>query len=330
MSDLKQDLAIKQQRYHRDISYPPISEALRYQRGDGATVTLCIQPATPTAKAASALQLSPHIQFAPPAQDKHGFAEKKRPEQDAVFDHAAVGGKFTVCVLLYGDYYDMHRQCLQAILRTIPEERLDLRLGSNALGAKSLELVQQITDMGHIAKHYRHDDNRKKYPVMRELFHDPECPITTKWVLWFDDDSLCDINSQWLTVLAKAMIDEPRAALFGKRLYWAFKPEQLELVCSRPWYKKRQWLQQNGQPAARATGVLFASGGFWALRADALRVCDIPDPLLEHNGGDYIIGAQLWQGGFGMQNWNDKKQFVRFSAFPRRGLSEPHFGMRTA
>ena len=84
----------------------------------------------------------------------------------------------------------------------------------------------------------------------------------------------------------------------------------------------------NGKPSPNGDKVIFVAGGFWALSTEAMRASNIPDPELGHNGGDVLIGEQLYQNGFDLKAWNGQKQFIHTSSVPRRGLSETHIGVQ--
>lgn len=261
-----------------------------------------------------------------PAATKPGQPQGMLDSQ--VFDHPDVGGRFTAFVLCYGDYFDMHKQCLESIVSSVPADRMDLRVGSNMLGPRSLALVDKLVASGSITKHYRHPDNAFKYPVMREMFFDPSHPITTKWVLWFDDDSIANKTPQWLNVLAQAISMHHRkdnAHMLGAIKVWTTTREQRAVFQSRPWYAGKQWRMHNGKPAPNGDKIIFCTGGFWAITHEAIVKADIPDlgSGLTHTGGDWQIGEQLYQAGFGMKMFNNSKQFVNTSAFPRRGVTMP-------
>lgn len=248
------------------------------------------------------------------------------PPVKVVYDHERVGGKFTVCVLLYGDYFDMHKRCLTAITRTCPRDRIDLRVGSNQLGARSLDLVQGLGRDGLVRVHYAHKTNEKKYPVMRKMFRDPDAPIATKWLIWFDDDSMCDKNPDWLALLAQQIVNYPTADMFGPVRFYRLTEQQPKWVREAPWFRGRPFRDKGGRPQPNGDKVHFAVGAFWALRTEAMIKCDIPCQRLGHNGGDWTIGEQLYQGGFNLKNWTGDKGIVEWSAVPRRGLSETHPG----
>lgn len=249
---------------------------------------------------------------------------------DNVFDHDIIGGKFTAFVLLYGpkQFYDLHRRCLDSLIATMPAGRMELRVGSNELNPKSVAYVEGLKQQGLVHLHYRHVGNDKKYPVMREMFYDPQNPINTKWVLWFDDDTVCDKNPQWTYILAEAIIkNRPLGChMYGDRHVWSMLNGQAAAYRSRPWHKGRGYRTRRGQEAANGDKVLFATGGFWALSVEAMRGANIPDETLGHNGGDVCIGEQLWQAGYSMKQWNGNKRYVNTSSVPRRGINEKHFG----
>lgn len=320
---------------YTDRSYPPIGANLRYRRGDGALVTLSITkddnttPALPINPPASIPTLNPEATF---SRATPGVATTKSPPtnttDDTLFDNPVIGGKFTVCVLFYGDqqYHNLHMRCLNSIITTCPPGRIDLRVASNAVCQETADVLTRLVDGGIITKYYKHDTNDLKYPVMREMFHDPDCPITTNYVLWFDDDSIADRNNQWLKILAGAIIQNPDAALFGADMVLQLSPSQMEHYKTRPWYKGKPFRLRNGQPAANGKYAVFAAGGFIVLKTEAIRVADIPDATLTHNGGDYTIGEQLYQNGYTLKGWNRQKQFIHTSSVPRRGESQAHFG----
>lgn len=246
----------------------------------------------------------------------------------AMFDHDDIGGRFTACMLFYGpqQYHDLHRRCLESFLSTTPRDRIDLRVGSNALNPQSLALIQKYVDEGVITKHYEHKENVYKYPVMREMFWDESHPITTKWILWFDDDSICDRTPAWLNVLGQHIIQHHRrdnAHMFGAPFIWTLQNGQKQWYERRPWHRGKPWRLHNGQPSPNGNKIIFPTGGFWALSREAMIACNIPDPEIGHNGGDVTIGEQLYQGGYRMKSWNAKKQFIHTSSVKRRGETKP-------
>lgn len=251
--------------------------------------------------------------------------------QDPDWDHQKIGGQITAFALLYSseadDYFEMHSQFFTSLLSTIDLDRVELRIGSNCLGDRSMRLVTSLVDSGIVRKHYAHSENAYKYPVMREMFYDPTTPIQTQWILWFDDDTICDVRPDWLTQLIRTIAThkDPKCKMFGAKHVWRMTQAQQVIFQSRPWHQARPSRNGRGAPSARDRAILFAAGGFWAAEYAAIKAADIPDlgTGLTHNGGDWQIGEQLYQAGYTLEQFNDKKQFVRTSGYPRRGVTMP-------
>lgn len=326
---------------YTDRSYLPVGTHLTYRRGDGAQVTLSIAGEGPP-KVLPDLPVGSFAHHSPAVLSPDGPLGGKPPAarprvsafSDAdVFDHPIIGGKFTVFVLFYGpvQYHEMHMRCLNGILSTIPENRRDLRIISNELCPETVEKIEKLVADGQCTKHYRHVTNRKKYPVMREAFYDPLLPITTNWLLWFDDDSMADIEPNWLKILGEQIVQffpntEKQYRMFGAKYLWTLRHGQAAKYRTRPWFRGRPFRMRNGRPSPNGNTVIFATGGFWALHTETMRKCDIPDLELQHNGGDVAIGEQLYQNGFEVRAFNQDKNMVLTSSQPRRGLNEKPFG----
>lgn len=259
-----------------------------------------------------------HIPAAAPPQIK----------TSAGLDHPTIGGKMTICVLLYGDYHELHTKCLNSILSTTPAASRDVRVGCNAVCQRSADYVTRLFDEGQINRVYLSPENLKKYPMMRLMLHDPESPIETKWIVWFDDDSIADRDPSWYTKLGQAIVEGASHGyeMYGNVNWHGLKQSQRALASTRPWYQGRQWQLKNGRQAPNADGVQFICGYFWALSTAAMRKANIPDEILGNNGGDYWIGAQLLQAGVKIKSWNSQRQFVNYSSVPRRGVYELHPG----
>jgi hypothetical protein len=241
--------------------------------------------------------------------------------------HPIVGGRYTVFVLCYGKHLELARRCIDSIVRTMPKGTLDLRVGCNACDKNTLDYVRTQP----ITKLYVHPQNDLKYPVMREMFHDPECPIGTNYVIWFDDDSFV-VDPNWLDKLSQTIIDNHP---HGSRLYGIEFLHDIAHFAKnghdpRGWFEAAGW--HNSQPmfagrggrftAANGSMIRFASGGFWALATDVIRLADIPDSRVKHSGGDITIGAQVHQAGWKVKAWNTGKIYVHSSGADPRGASK--------
>ena len=119
--------------------------------------------------------------------------------------------------------------------------------------------------------------------------------------------------------------------MFGARLVWNLSQAQKNIFASRAWYTGKPWQNSGGRASPGGSKITFATGGFWAITHEAIVQCDIPDLTtgLTHNGGDWQIGCQVYQQGFGIKQFNGNKQFVNTSSVPRRGVTVPVIGSHT-
>lgn len=265
---------------------------------------------------------APRVTAEPPTV----VAKLESPVRHPVYDHPAVGGKFTAFVLCYGDHAGLARRCVDSILHSVPIDRIDLRVACNAVVPETLRYLENQP----ISKLYVYKDNRYKYPVMRDVFRDPAAPIETPYLVWFDDDSHV-ADPKWMEKLGQAVVANHR---HGCRLYGWKHFHDLRMYCKgghdprqwfwdAPWCKdKRLRVRGTDRLAPNGTCVDFVVGSFWALATHLVEESDIPDTRIRHNAGDVTIGAQVTQAGFKICNFNQNKKVILCSNAPRRGYSE--------
>lgn len=231
-----------------------------------------------------------------------------------VLDHPIIGGKVTICVLCYGPHTELAKRCLSSILNTVPRERIDLRIATNEAASATVDYLRGL-GADHL---YINAANRKKYPVMREMFWDPTAPLRTNYLVWFDDDAQV-IDPRWMLRLAETIISNHRA---GCRLYGAKMYHDLNVYAKRGarpelWFRQAPWhrgvnFRVRGSERAAPNGscIDFVVGWCWAIGTDAIKAGNIPDTRLNHNGGDITIGAQVLQTGFKLREFNKAKALV--------------------
>lgn len=247
----------------------------------------------------------------------------------SVLDHPYIGGKFSACVLCYGDHLDLAQRCLGSIVHHAPVPgRIDLRVALNQPSRRVLDYVMGFPK-GVISQVYADQEGRRKYRAMREMFWDACRPIETNYVLWFDDDSHV-VDPKWLVKLGREIVaNHPQQCrLYGAKYYhdlMAYRkgghaPEKW--FHDAPWWKGR-WMHMADANRVGPNGhvIAFVSGGFWAIAAEAIRAADVPDVRLDHHGGDVTIGEQVHQAGFKIKNFNADKRIVAWSDAPPRGAS---------
>jgi ADP-heptose:LPS heptosyltransferase len=255
------------------------------------------------------------------------------PAAFAVLDHPIIGGKYTLFVLCYGPHPELARSCLESIQNSVPASRLDIRVALNQACDETTHYIRGLLESGVVTKVYPDAGARRKYPAMRDSFWDPEHPIRTPYVIWFDDDAQA-IDKNWLPKLTETIIaNHPH----GSRLYGAKFTHDLAMYARnghRPdlWFREAPWwrgehLYVRNRPATASNGsvIPFVSGWFWALATETIRKADIPDRRLNHNGGDCTIGAQVHQVGGRIKEFNTGKSYVWTPTREkggRRGYSE--------
>lgn len=247
-----------------------------------------------------------------------------------LLDHPTIGGKFTVCVVAYGDYPQLLSRCLDTLFTTLPVERIDLRIGYNGdeLTKKCTKATLDVIRAYPVTKLYVSDENIFKYPMMRRMLHDPSCPITTKYLLWFDDDSYV-VDPNWSKELATKILENQleRVGMFGIKfqhpLRRLFRPDHdpRDWIRQATWFKNKPFMTSSGVEASNGDTLHFCVGGFWAASVQALSEADVPDTRLRNNGGDCLIGEMLHQAGWKICDFNRNKKYVFSSGAERRGVT---------
>jgi len=285
--------------------------------------TTTIQP--PPEGVTAELPPPPEIVRSPTVPIQTQRASQKKPPREympagpkddkfKLLDNPTIGGKFTLCVLCYGPHPELAKQCINSILNTVPRARIDLRIATNAACDETLRFVRSMEP----DRLYINQENQKKYPVMRSMFRDKDCPIRTPYVIWFDDDAYV-VDPKWILRLSEAIIANHKRKC---RLYGIKNFHDLNIYTNKEWrpdkwFRQASWfkgahlrVRGNAKYAPNGSCIDFCPGWFWAIGADAIKAGDIPDARLNHNGGDITIGEQVHQAGFKIKKFNDGKVYV--------------------
>tara|TARA_Y100001938_G_scaffold136815_1_gene200178 strand:+ start:35995 stop:36633 length:639 start_codon:yes stop_codon:yes gene_type:complete len=155
-----------------------------------------------------------------------------------------------------------------------------------------------MIDDGHLNDYniYESTENIHKYPLMRRMFHDPDNPINTSYVMWFDDDSYlrtdeCRHYETWLDDINDFM---KRYAMLGAVYTKRIEGNQVAFIEDQPWY--------NGKSVEDP--IKFITGGWWCLRTEIITLFDWPVSALDHRGGDVLLGELLRQQNGRMKSFN--------------------------
>lgn len=215
-------------------------------------------------------------------------------------------GKFTICVLLYGEYTALAGRCINSICMAAPQALPDgLRVGLNVVGKDTERYVQALVEAGWLRPQniYRASENIHKYPMMRRMLYDQAYPITTPYVMWFDDDSYVKdemekasptfLDSVAAVMGNKASPDTHRLpAVIGGIYTLCLRPGQADWIQAQSWY---------GGVSVKDP-MRFITGGWWTARLEELRRLNYPWKSLDHRGGDVMLGAACDQAGMILKN----------------------------
>jgi hypothetical protein len=221
--------------------------------------------------------------------------------------------RFTVCILFYGDYPALTKRALSSLYKTVDPKLFELRIGMNAVSAATKEVVNSFTRRYTNITVYSSDVNLFKYPMMRKMFYDK--PITTKYVMWLDDDSHF-VASDWLPKLDAFVQANTKAKVIGRKYFIGLNSGQVR------WIQQASWYRNKPLPCCKTTPVShFVTGGWWIAEVKLIREANWPDPRLQNNGGDTNFGACCHQLGVDLyQHYYG----IRISDHPRRGVSQRH------
>lgn len=213
-----------------------------------------------------------------------------------------------IYLLLYGEYPQLHRRVLDSLT---PFEPIRLTVWCNQVCAETRRYLEQRP-----YRLYFSDENIPKYSAMRQMLSQK---IDEPWIVWFDDDAHV-VLPDWLTIMQRLITESAsqNVCYIGKQEWAPMLPGQWDFIRSAKWFAGKEPYRLNGQP-----GFKFAQGSYWWLRTDVLHLLDWPDPRLNHNGGDTMLGEAIRQAGLPLHAC---RYGVQVNDAPRRGLSEAPAG----
>jgi len=217
----------------------------------------------------------------------------------------------TICLLMYGDYPDLHRAIIGGLMRS-DLRYAQVRIWCNIICEQTFNRLLRAHPAGW--QLYVNSENRPKYKLMRDIFHDSRYPITTPWVTWLDDDTLLQ-KPDWAVHTQEHLENEPSIDFCGLETGSRYYPGAHNVVKAAEWYTGRKF----GKKVSR-----HVYGAYWWLRTGIVRALDWPDKRLSHNGGDWLLSEALRQQQYKQVSFSYGIK-VQLRA-KRRGLSEVSMG----
>lgn len=238
----------------------------------------------------------------------------------------------TFCTLTYGANSYLALRCISSVYKHLPADKFKLRLGLNEVPSEhETKILDYLKDKSNVEKVYRANPQIYKYPMMRQMFHDTDLPISTDWILWMDDDSHI-VGQKWIDSLENAVNSfylqqtdkNPKGVhMFGKVYYWHLRGNQRQWISEATWYRNRAFAKDTSKrpPMDKSD---FCTGGYWLVSKECAMACDWPDTRLKHRGGDIMMGIAVHQNGYGISQSYDG---VKISDNARRGYNETIAGI---
>lgn len=234
----------------------------------------------------------------------------------------------TVCILLYGSYFELAVRCIDSIRNAIWHDSVNFVIGMNAVCDETRQYIYELYGTHLRATIVDSETNLRKYPMMRHMFYDAEYgALASDVVMWFDDDSYLHAGGvaqrdDWLDILCESL--RTRGDMLGSKYTRKWQGQQKE------WVRQQRWFN----PAVSMdTGKLsFITGGWWVANSSMLRAADYPWRSLSHNGGDSMFGEMCRHVGYRQVLYTGGGVAINADAHgseskaARRGVSEPEIG----
>jgi hypothetical protein len=234
----------------------------------------------------------------------------------------------TICVLVYGDYPDLARQCLESIRLNCDRALFRCIVGANSPGERTLKLLKELKVAGFIDRLIISPANINKCPMMRRMF----AGVDTEFIWWFDDDCQVTHPLAFPGLLGRARSAAPEVVLWGEEAFcdhplnfW-HDESAVEFVRTASWYcgLTPPYWAPGGKGELNFKGYHggdgrwhFILGGSWFCRTWALRHLDWPDRRLIKLGDDVMLGEAVRQQGWKMEG---ARSFgLLLTVTPRRG-----------
>jgi len=211
--------------------------------------------------------------------------------------------KVTVCVLLYGEYFNLAKQCVGSIIENFPKYQYELRVGINECCKETIDYIKQFKEI----KIYEEKNNINKYLLMDKMFQD----INTEFIWWFDDDTFViknDTFEKWMNYIENSPEDVVVwGSIYGVRMQRRSMFAKYFETSIQDWIKKQSWY--NGLPIPSGNNKYeenyyqtdiqhdiwrFPTGYSWVGMTDFLKKIKYPFEGMVV-GGDILLAEEVRQ-----------------------------------
>lgn len=226
--------------------------------------------------------------------------------------------QFTIAAACYGPNPQLAERFLASLYRHTSPASFVLRIGLNEVLPSTVSLVAEYAARFGNIEIFAEPENTFKSPLMRRMF--TERPLSTDWVIWFDDDTHLT-RSDWLQRLTLKMETGSAVAQWGK-IYSLYRQDgEIErFIQAAPWFRGLPLVRKSNSAGGEVIEFQFASGGFWAMKSAVIRALDWPDPRLIQANDDFLLGEALRQHGYLIGAFDHG---LKINDHPRRNAGAP-------
>lgn len=217
--------------------------------------------------------------------------------------------RITICVLVYGDHFDLARQVIDSIVNNCDRDLYSLYVGCNECCQETLDFVQAVKEIDRV---FVSDVNINKCPMQRRMFAE----VDTEYVWWFDDDSFIEESDAMQRRLEIADLAAPTTVLWGPVFYWNDQAGFNFGVDVEPWVRRQAWFSCEPIPCDVSGKWVFIIGGAWFARTSIIQKLDWPPKEFIKAGDDALFCEAIRQSGYTFKGIGECG--VRFQVAPRR------------
>lgn len=223
---------------------------------------------------------------------------------------AVLGGPLTICLFLRGTETDLHRRSIDGFLKTVPEELRNLHI--LASGEVPAESRRYAASAGRL---HEGPSWWTRYQAYRYFLYENRQEVKGRFVVWSDDDCW-PIVPEWLAMFADTACRQATCPVgcWGQRMYhvlqFSRRTDPRLWFRQASWYRNRLFRLRSGAPAPNGDTIHYISGRFCIFRTEAIYASEIPDPRVQHWGGDIVAGEQLYQNGWEIAPFNQPARLV--------------------
>jgi len=243
------------------------------------------------------------------------------------FDSPAIGGKVTICMLMFGEDHSLHRRLFTSVCRTVPNTRVELRVACNQVSLDTTNMLNTFP----LRKVYQDNGRRRKAGAMRDIFYDEDDPIDTNWIVWLDDTAFAK-DPGWLSCLVETIANqkaESKVGLVGLKVRYAMQnhrgQDPRDWFARAPWFTGKNFRNKLGRDAPNGDQIHLVHSNFFAISRKLTQAAVIPDKRIEQSGSAICLGEQAHQLGFRTKQFNEGYRYVQVThTQAKRGLHEKY------